>query len=156
MVKEDLVKKYASKTVDQMAKEQEDLKDDVAVEAMELDSRLRNFSSQIDPVKSDTGEVLAYAKRPSAVQFERLIPPKFLKYKDNPESISIEEAMEYSEDIYRLMEELITMPKHTAREWKEIVGDDFLAAFQAHFIKVREEASKTIARFLRPATDITK
>ena len=154
--KEDLVKKYASKSVEQMVKEQEDLKDDVAVEAMELDSKLRNFSSQIDPIKSETGEILAYAKRPSAAQFERLIPPKFLKYREDPDSIPPEEAMEYNVDMYRLMAELITRPKHSAQEWKELIGDDFMVAFQAHFIKVREEASKAVSRFLQPVTDTTK
>lgn len=155
-VKEKLIKKYATKSVEQMVKEQDELQEDVATEAMELDSKLRNFSSQIDPIKSDTGEILAYAKRPSAAQYERLIPPKFLKYRDNPNELPIEEAMAYSEDMYNLMEELIVRPFHNAKEWKEMIGDDFLAAFQAHFVRVREEASKTVARFLQPVTDSTK
>ena len=156
MVKEDLIKKYASRSADQMAKEQDSLKDDVAIEALELDSKIRNFSSQIDSIKSDTGEILAYAKRPSAAQFGRLIPMKFMKYKDDPTSIPTEEAIAYSEDIYKLMEELIICPKHTTDEWKGMIGDDFLAAFQAHFLRIREEASKTVSRFLPQPTDSIK
>ena len=151
----ELIKKYATKSVEEMTKEQDDMQEDLSSESLELDSRIRNFSTHIDPIMSDTDEVLAQAKRPSSAQFERLIPLKFLKYRNKPEGIPENEAIIYSEDIYRLMEELIVCPRHKAEEWKNLVGDDFVAAFQAHFIKIREEGSKTVTRFLQRTTAST-
>lgn len=151
----ELIRKYATKSVEEMTKEQDKMQEDLSSESLELDSKIRNFSTRIDPIMSDTNEVLAQAKRPSSAQFERLLPLKFLKYRDNPEGIPEEEAIAYTEDIYKLMEELIVCPRHTAGEWKNLIGDDFVAAFQAHFVKVREEGSRTVTRFLQRTTAST-
>lgn len=151
----ELIRKYATKSVEEMTKEQDKMQEDLSSESLELDSKIRNFSTHIDPIMSDTNEVLAQAKRPSSAQFERLLPLKFLKYRDNPEGIPEEEAIAYTEDIYKLMEELIVCPRHTAKEWKNLIGDEFVAAFQAHFVKVREEGSKTVTRFLQRTTAST-
>jgi len=155
MTTKDLIKKYATKTPEEMVAEQDKLREDLTIQQMELDSKIRNFSTQVDPLCTNTGEVLAHVKRPSIAQLERLLPIKLLKYKDNPETIPPEEALAFISEIYKLMEELIVCPHHSAEEWKEMISDDFVAMFQAHILKIREEASKAVSRFLPQTTGST-
>jgi len=152
MKPKDLVNKYAGKSVEEMDKEQDDLKSEVALRSKEMEQEIDSFSSKTDELKNpDTGKIMAVIKRPTKAQFEMFTPPNLLKYRENPENIPPEEALEYEKGLYKLMEQLIVMPKRTAEEWKECTGDDFMAAFQAHLMKTREKMQKTVDSFLEQA-----
>jgi len=153
MKPEDLVKKYAlGKTPEEMDKEQDDLKSEVALRSKEMEQEIDSFSSKTDELKNpDTGKIMAIIRRPTKTQFELFTPPNLLKYRENPEKITPEEALAYENGLYKLMEQLIVMPSRTAKEWKEKTGDDFMAAFQAHLMKTREKMQKTVESFLERA-----
>ena len=140
--------KYADKSPDEMAKEQDKLEQEVSVASQALDQQIQKFSSKTDEMKAPDGAVLAIVKRPTSAQFKRFTPPELAKFKDKPENITIELAEKYEKDIYKLMEELIVTPKHTAEEWPELVGDDFIAVFQAHLFNVRKKMAETVQSFL--------
>jgi len=145
---EKLVEKYGDKTPEQMEKEQDALENEVVLQSKALDQNISNFSSKTDEMKAPDGTLLAIVKRPTAKQFKRFVPPQLAKYREKPESIPIEVATEYETDIYNLMAELITRPEHTADEWQKLVGDDFVAVFQAHLFKIRQKMAETVQSFL--------
>ncbi len=146
---EELVEKYATQTPEEMEQDQENLQSEVALQSRALDQNISSFSSKTDEMKDTDGTLLAIVRRPTASQFKRFVPPDLAKYKDKPEKIPTDVALAYEQDIYKLMEELIVQPKHTAQEWQDRVGDDFVAAFQAHLFKVREQMSENVKRFLQ-------
>lgn len=149
MVNERLIKKYAVKSPSEMRKEQAELREEVALKSKELEQEIEDFSSKTDKlINPETNRPMAVVKRPSKAQFEVFTPPQLLKYREHPEKIPPEVAIKYESGMYKLMEELIVAPKHTAKWWRENTGDDFMALFQAHLMKLRENMEKTIESFL--------
>jgi len=153
MTNEDLIKKYAGKSVKELEREQNELEEEVAFTSKELEQKIQDFSKKVDPLIVN-GETLAYVRRPTAKQYERVIPPELAKFRRHPEKISFELARKYENDMYALMEELIVSPKqtdgkpHSAEWWKENTGDEFMAAFQAHIFNVRTKLQEDVQNFL--------
>jgi len=147
MDNKELIKKYAGKSVEEMEKEQDVLQEEVVLSSKELEQKIQNFSKKSDALIIN-GEVYAYVQRPTARQYERIIPPELAKFRNHPEKISFELAKKYENDMYVLMEELIVSPKHNALWWKENTGDEFMAAFQAHVFNVRQKLQEDIEGFL--------
>lgn len=143
-----LIEKYANKTPEEMEKEQDELETEVNLNAQALDQNISKFSSKTDEMKAPDGTLLAIVRRPTAKQFKQFVPPHLLKYKGHPEKLPPDVALEYEQNIYKLMSELIVQPKHTVEEWQELIGDDFIAAFQAHLFKIRQKMSETVKSFL--------
>ena len=145
---EELLKKYGGKTPEELERDQDALEGEVNVQAQAMDQQIQQFSSKTDEMKTPEGIVLAVVRHPTAAQFTRFVPPELAKYKNNPENMPYDTAIKYEQDIYKLMEELIVYPKHSAKEWQELVGDDFTALFQAHLMNVRKKVTETIKSFL--------
>lgn len=144
---EDLIRKYANKTPEEMEKEQDRIEQEYALMSQELDQKLMEASSKIDDMKF--GDMTVKVKRPTKAQLNRFTPPELVKYRENPQSIPYEVAKTYEDDIYKLMEELIVMPKHDAEWWIENTGDEFIAAFQAHIATMRAKIQKDAESFLQ-------
>lgn len=149
MASRKLVEKYAVDTPEEMEKEQEALETEVIVASKELEQKIQDFSKKVDPLMIN-GELFAYVQRPTASQFERLIPSQLAEFRKNPEKIPYKVAKSYEKDMYKLMEELIVNPKHNVTWWKENTGDEFMAAFQAHIFNVRQKLQANIESFLEP------
>jgi len=146
---EDLIKKFANKSEEEMMKEQDELEAEYVARSVELDQAISEFDMVIDELKDPKSEkVLAEVKRPTASQFRRVIPPELAKFRKNPEKIPYELAMKYEDDMYKLMEELIVRPKHTAKEWRENTGGRFMALFQSHIVKLNEKVREDTESFL--------
>lgn len=146
---EDLIKKFANKSEEEMIKEQDELEAEYTARSIELDQAISEFDVVIDELKDPkTGNKLAEVKRPSASQFRRVIPPELAKFRKTPEKISYETAMKYEDDMYKLMEELIVTPKHTAKEWRDSTGGRFMALFQSHLVKLNEKVREDTESFL--------
>lgn len=146
---EDLIKKFANKSEEEMIKEQDELEAEYIARSIELDQAISEFDVTIDELKDPkTGKTLAEVKRPTASQFRRVIPPELAKFRKNPEKIPYETAMKYEDDMYKLMEELIVRPKHTAKEWRESTGGRFMAFFQSHLVKLNEKVREDTESFL--------
>lgn len=145
--KENLIRKYADKTPEEMEKEQDKIEQDYILMSQELDQKLMETSSKIDDMKF--GDTTVKVKRPTKAQLNRFTPPELAKYRENPQGIPYEVAKTYEDDMYKLMEELIVMPKHDAKWWIENTGDEFIAAFQAHIATIRTKIQKDAESFLR-------
>jgi len=144
---EALIKKYANKTPEQMEREQADIEEEYIVASKELDQKLLNASSKVDFM--EFGDAIIHVKRPTREQIDRMTPPELAKYRKNPTEVPYEIAKEYEETMYKLMEELIIFPKHTAIEWKQLTGDEFMAAFQTHLMTIQSKIQKDAERFLQ-------
>jgi len=149
--KEDLIRKYADRTPEEMEKEQDKIEQEYNLMSQDLDQKLTKASSKIDIMKF--GEAEIHIKRPTKAQLNRLIPPELAKYRKNPKEIPYELAKEYESDIMKLMEELIIMPKHNAKTWSETIGDEFIAAFQAHLVNLQTKIQEEAKGFLRQTSD---
>lgn len=147
MASKELVKKYAGQTPEEMEKEQDELETEVIVASRELEQKIKDFSKKTDPLVIN-GETYAHVQRPTTSQYERIIPPQLAKYRKKPEEIPYEVAKKYEDDMYKLMEELITDPKHNMEWWKQNTGDEFMAAFQAHVFNIRTKLQENIEGFL--------
>jgi hypothetical protein len=144
---EDLIRKYANKTPEEMEKEQDKIEQEYNLMSQELDQKLMEASSKIDEMKF--GDITVRVKRPTKVQLNRFTPPELAKYREKPESIPYEVARTFEDEIYKLMEELIVMPKHDAKWWMEHTGDEFIAAFQFHIATIRAKIQKDAESFLQ-------
>jgi len=149
MTNKNLIEKYASETPKEMEQEQEDLETEVAFTSKDLDQKIRSFNMKVDPLMIN-GEIHSYVKRPTAAQYNRIIPPELAKFRKTPEKISWDMAKRYENDMYALMAELIVNPKHPTDWWKENTGDEFMAAFQAHIFNIRQKLQEDIDGFLQP------
>lgn len=147
-----LVKKYANKTPEEMVKEQEDLEEEVAIRSTSMEQAIHKYSSKTDEMKNpDTQEIMAVVKRPTAEQYRRTIPPQLAKFKDNPEDIPYELGVEYEDDLYELMSEMIVQPQHDAGWWRKNTGPEFMMIFQAHIVKVYWKLQEQANAFLEQA-----
>lgn len=149
MGNKELIEKYGGQSVEELEREQDELEEEVAFTSKELEQKIRNFNNKVDQLKIH-GETFAYVRRPTAKQYERIIPPELTKFRKNPEKIPFETARKYENDMYALMEELIASPKRDAEWWKENTGDEFMAAFQAHVFNVRTKLQEDLKDFLEP------
>ena len=147
MANEDLVKKYGGQSAEELEREQDELEEEVAFTSKTLEQKIKNFGKKVDPLIVN-GETLAYVQRPTAKQYERIIPSDLAKFRKHPEKIPFEVARKYENDMYVLMEELIVNPKHDAEWWKENTGDELMAAFQAHVFNVRTKLQEDVQNFL--------
>lgn len=149
-----IIEKYAkNKTPEEMEKEQDELEKEYHTQSKALEQNILKFSSKTDKLEDpETGETLAEVKRPTSSQYQRTIPPELAKYKDKPEEIPYELAQKYQDDLYKLMEEMIVKPKHSAEWWKEHTGGRFMALFQAHIVNIYNTLQEDINSFLQPTT----
>jgi hypothetical protein len=150
-----LIEKYATKTPEEMEKEQDTIEEDYMLQTKALEQKLIAVSSKIDPMKVGE-EIFAYVKRPTSAQFERMTPPELAQYRKSPESIPYDVAKKYEEDMYTLLAELVVMPKHDAKWWRENTGDEVMKAFQEHLMNIRVEIQTSAESFLSPKKDTVK
>lgn len=135
-----------SKQIEQKLIENEDAKAQYTTDMTALEENLRNFAEKTDPIVF-RGKPLCWVKRPSKAQFEKLIPPDMMKYKNSPDSIPKAEADKYENLIYEMMAELIVNPKHDANWWKANSPLIFIPLFQAHLNEIYELVGIDIANF---------
>lgn len=147
---EKLAEKYSKgKTEEQMIKEQDALEEEYATRSAEYEQALEDFSNQTDDlIDPKTKKALVVVRRPTSAQFKRVIPPELAKYRKNPEKIPYELAMKYENDMYKLMEELIDIPKRSAEQWRETTGAKFMALFQSHLVNINEKVREDAESFL--------
>ena len=152
---EEIAKKHSQgKSPEELEKEQDELKEEVALNGLSLEQELLSFSDKFDDlIDPESEKVLCRVKRPSSEQNKRFIPPELAKYRKNPEEIPYEVAVKYEDGMYELMAELIVEPEHDAKWWKTNTGDEFMALFQAHLFNVKKKLGEKVQSFLSPTTE---
>ena len=149
--KKDLLKKYATKSEEEMVKEQEDLEKEYKLASVQMETEIANFSTVIDELKNpNTEKVMCKVRRPMTEEWRKLIPEDVLKYQGKESEIPIEKAQEYEDLVYTMMAELIVQPKHDMEWWKANTSHEFVYLFQEHLMKVFEKMEKSVNNFLEP------
>lgn len=147
----DLIRRHKTLSkgeIRQQFKAHEDRKKKLTMDAASCETALENFNKIVDPVLNPTtGEALCWVKRPTQAELETLIPEEFLKYRNDPEGIP-EEALKGNEDVlFKMMEALISVPEHTADEWKKRANLIFQRLFQMHIQQVMSDLGITVRNF---------
>ena len=146
----ELAEKYSKgKTEEQMIAEQDALEEEYATISSELEQALEDFSKQTDKlIDPKTKKALAVVRRPTSEQFRRVVPPEIARYRKHPEKIPYELALKYEDNMYKLMEELIEVPRRSAKEWRKTTGAKFMALFQSHLVNLNEKVREESENFL--------
>jgi hypothetical protein len=139
-------KPLSTKEIDKKFSDNEAAKSTYTHDMATLEENLRNFNEKTDPIVLN-GKPLCWVKRPTKDQFERLIPPELMKYKNSLETVPKEISDKYEDQIYDLMAELIVEPKHDKSWWKVNSPLVFIPLFQAHMNEVYELVGINIENF---------
>jgi len=145
----ELADKYGKdQTVEEMAKEQDSLEQEVIVASKAMDQEISEFSVKIDDMISPTTDkLMCKVRRPTATQWKQLVPPELAKYKKNPKEIPHKLAEKYEELVYEMMALLIVQPKHDVKWWKDNTTYDFVVLFQTHVMKVFDKMTEELENF---------
>jgi hypothetical protein len=134
-----LGEKY-QRTPEQLAEDivkMEEAKKKLTKNAVELEQNLKRFHEMSDPIldPSHPDEPLCWVRRPSTKEWEEMTPSELLEYK-NVEEVPKEILDKYKNNIFNMMEKLITNPKHDAKWWRENTDLVFQEMFQVHLLDV--------------------
>jgi len=147
--KSSFIKKHAKtseeikKDIQQMEKAKEQYTQDVSA----LEANLKSFNEALDPlVNPANDEVLCWIRRPSQSEWEQLVPPELMKYREL-ETIPAEVLAKYTDQQFEMMAKLIEKPKHDAKWWKEHANLIFQELFQIHLIDVYRKLGIAVENF---------
>jgi hypothetical protein len=147
----DLIRKHKTLSkgdVKEQFKAHEEKKKKYTMDAAKCEKALEAFNEIVDPiVNPTTDEPLCWVRRPTQEELETLIPDEFMKYRNDPNGIP-PDAMKGNEDVlFKMMEHLISVPEHTAKEWKKRANLVFQRLFQMHIQQVMEDLGITVRNF---------
>jgi len=149
--KRSFLEKHPPKSPQELAdtvKRIEEAKKKYTQDVSALEQNLKDFNAIEDPlVDPATDKPLCWVKRPTRAEFEKLVPPELMKYKNSIESVPKDIADKYEGQVYTMMAELIAKPKHDANWWKDNSNLVFLTLFQNHLLKIYEDLGIAIENF---------
>lgn len=129
-------------------KQKEEAKKQYSTDAVELEKELDNFKNIVEPLLNPvTGKAMCWIRRPTQAEWEGMLPPELVQYRNSPEKIPPELGQKYSDITFELMAKVITKPKHDANWWKEHSNLDFIQLFNTHLSTIFEKLSKDTANF---------
>src|SRR3990170_4498145 len=137
-------KPLTKKEVVQTFRDQAEMKSKMTTNAAELEANLVNFNKIVDPlvnpVEPDPNKaVLCWIRRPTASEFDKMIPIELLEYKNKPDEVPDEIMKKYQDFQFDMMANLIENPKHEAQWWKEHANLVFQSLFQKHLTGILED-----------------
>lgn len=148
---EKFIKKHQSLTPEKLKEEyrlKEEAKKQYSTDAVELEKELDNFKKIVEPLLNPvTDKAMCWIRRPTQAEWEGMLPPELIQYRNNPETIPPELGQKYSDMTFELMAIVIEKPKHDAKWWKAHSNLDFIQLFNAHLSSIFEKLSKDTANF---------
>jgi len=148
MKKAKFMEKHKPLTDDQLsfAREQSsEMKKQYTRDQIEIEKNLLRFLTKEEPLLVD-GIVIGWVKDIPYFKLIESIPENLLEgvNVDEKDPTSVVKAMKKGQTdyIFTLMEELITIPKRSASEWKSISTPSLIKAFNDHIEKRIEDAAK--------------
>ena len=139
MTKADIVQNF---------KEQAELKKGMTTNAAELEANLKKFNQIADPlINPETGEVMAWIRRPSTAEYEEMIPEALLEYRNDPNNVPPEIMKKHENFLFDMMANLISNPKKDASFWKENTNLVFQTLFNKHLTGVLEDLGISAENF---------
>ena len=125
----------------------------------EVESNLMNFLNRADPmVNPETEEILCWIKQIPISELTSNTPAELktliltAKTPEEAEEIVKKYREEHPQEdmtdsMYILMEKMITIPRKTAQEWKEVVNPEFSALFEITVAAIYKRMAEQISFF---------
>jgi hypothetical protein len=140
-----------NRTPEQLAQDivkMEEAKKRLTQNATDLEANLKKFHEILDPIvdPNDPSKALCWVRRPSAKEWEELMPTEMLQYK-TLEEVPKEMLERYKDHNFKLMEKLIAKPQHDAAWWKENTDLVFQEMFQIHLVDVYRKLGLMVGNF---------
>jgi hypothetical protein len=133
-------KPMTKKELVQTFRDQAEMKSKMTTDASVLEQNLINFNKIEDPLLDpETGNPLCWIRRPTAIEFDKMIPTELLEYKNKPEEVPDNIMKKYQDFQFDMMANLIENPKHDAQWWKEHSNLVFQSLFQKHLTGILED-----------------
>lgn len=160
-VREDFLKKHKPlnedkdieivnrKSISDVITEQEQIKKQYNADMASVESALTDFLNIKDPIVFN-GKAIAWVRRPTMKELKNLFPREMMEaVKDQKqfESISQEQAESWDKEMYKVMSNLIEIPKHTAEEWETKSNSVFVSLFYEHLANIVKKISPDIEGF---------
>lgn len=148
---EAFLKKHKPLTTEEIKKQFDDkekAKKQYTTDSAALESEIDNFNKMSDPlVNPATGKALCWIRRPTQIEWESMLPPELLQYRNNPNGIPPEVSAKYQDMTFDLMAKIIETPKHDAKWWKEHSNLMFIQLFQMHLNQLMQELGMLTENF---------
>lgn len=149
--KKELIRKHkpiTKKEVKERFKEMKRIKDEMTTDATVLEQNLKKFNEITDPlVDPETGAALCWIRRPTAEELEGMIPTELLEYRNTPEKVPKEITKKYKDFQFKMMANIINIPKKDAKWWKKNANQVFQMLFQMHLRGVMEDLGISAENF---------
>jgi len=124
------------KTVNQAMHEMEEAQKKFQLNMAEAEKNLTDYLKISDPIVVD-GKPIFWVRRPSMKEIKALTPNKAeMAYMENPEEMPTKMQKEYDERFYVKISELVTAPKKTPDEWRDVMNPWILRLFWGYIAKV--------------------
>ena len=128
--------------------EMEKAKTDMTKDASVLEQNLMDFNKTLDPmVDPAKGTVLCWIRRPTAKEYEEMLPAELLEYRGDPDEVPQEVLKKYQDFQFDMMARLIENPKHDTKWWKSHANLVFQTLFQMHITNIMEELGISVGNF---------
>lgn len=149
--KKTLIRKFkplSKKEVKKRFKEMKRLKDEMTTDATILEQNLKKFNEITDPiVDPESGDALCWVRRPTAEELEALVPTELLEYRNSPDKVPKEIMKKHADFQFKMMAEMIDIPRKDAKWWKKNANQVFQMLFQMHLRGVMEDLGISAENF---------
>lgn len=116
----ELVKKYGltDEEIEKEKQEQIKIKTDYTRNNTMYEQNLLNYFNVTEDIMDENGKPLAQIRYPSYKDITDFVPKEIMSYVKNNKPIPEELQEKYSDNVFKMMENLIVSPKHDAEWWK--------------------------------------
>jgi hypothetical protein len=148
---EKLLRKHrpmSNKDIENKILENKEIKKEFSTDATVLKANLQKFNQITDPlVDPESGLELCWIRRPTAQEFEALIPSELLEYRNSPDAIPKEVADKHENFQFEMMEKLIVNPIEDWKYWKANSNQVFQFLFNKHLNSLLEKLGIDVQNF---------
>lgn len=123
------------KDIEKLREGKKKAKEKYAIDSAIVERNLTEYLAVKDPIIWK-GKAIAWVRRPTMKELKDLIPKDIGPFLDDPNSVPEEKVKEYDSVLFGKMEELIVIPKKTAKQWEEIANPWFLRLFFSHIMNI--------------------
>jgi len=149
--KQDFIRKHQPLTPDKLKEEykkKEEAKRQYTTNAVELEKELEAFNKITEPlVNPVTGRAICWVRRPTQSEWEGMLSPELMQYREHPEDMPVELQQKYGDMTFELMAIVIENPKHDSKWWKEHATIEFIQLFNSHLSNIFAQLNKDTANF---------
>ena len=148
---QEIIKKHKPLTKEDLEKYKkisEERKAKYSMEMETVEANLLEFLKRPRPVLDPETKVpILWIRDVTFNELKQMIPPEMAKYVDNPEAIDPKKLEEYDNRFYKIISDLIVIPKHNAEWWKKHMNSKLARLIQDEIAKMLEDMGVEMENF---------